>query len=384
MKKINLFAFLLSILTALGCTEEKTKEVPFNDISFYQDSADSQFSGQRTELGVVRIEDGRAFGTGFFVSQDGLMITNNHVLGTGNCVVEGCFVTLTFDYAKNRTPNKVLIFAKPVHIDAVADIAVHQVFQAYYTTSVDGKFSYPKKANSRLLTPHFLEISETSPDDLVDSTVYTVGHPLGGLKKVTPLAVVASNGQDITIGGAVVSGQSGSPVVDDQGKVVGVLKTSSLRFTDLSANQLNVSGGVAAITELGPYFQVNSGVLSQKAGEPAQLSEMNSIKDPTLENNWLRRMRLFQNSQALPASIVGKGIGVVFKELYQRCESYLKNAEDGLISALEKSSEYSISDCYRPLSFYHCDNFLANATDVKRPWSYFYCPTTDEKDKIAQ
>ena len=46
---------------------------------------------------VVRINNNA---TAFFVSNDGLLLTNNHVLGELDCALEGCSVRLDFDYQK--------------------------------------------------------------------------------------------------------------------------------------------------------------------------------------------------------------------------------------------------------------------------------------------
>ena len=39
---------------------------------------------------VVRIHTAKAYGTGSFISPDGLLLTNNHVLGVPVCPIEGC------------------------------------------------------------------------------------------------------------------------------------------------------------------------------------------------------------------------------------------------------------------------------------------------------
>jgi serine protease Do len=137
----------------------------------------------------------QAQGSGFFISEDGYIVTNNHV------VDHGVEVTVTMD--DGRT-----VDAKVVGTDPKTDLAVLKVKQ-------DGKYPYVKFA---------------STEPRIGDWVMAVGNPFG-LGGTVTAGIVSARGRDIGSGpyddylqidAAVNRGNSGGPTFNLKGEVVGV------------------------------------------------------------------------------------------------------------------------------------------------------------------
>jgi S1-C subfamily serine protease/Tfp pilus assembly protein PilF len=157
---------------------------------------------ERTAPAVVRIEvrddkfRGVCTGTGFFVSADGLLVTNHHV------IKDGAFATV--DTADGTT-----LFVEGVAaVDAKQDLAVLKV----------------KGSGLKCLS---LGGDERPP---IGTRVFAIGHPRGFKNPVLSGGLVSSIGE--ALGGdvpsigtttAVSHGSSGGPLVAPDGTVVGVI-----------------------------------------------------------------------------------------------------------------------------------------------------------------
>lgn len=130
---------------------------------------------------------GLSAGSGAILSEDGTIVTNYHVVKGA----EGVTVTLN---------NHRSLGAKIVGVDAVADIAV-------------------LKINAHDL-PYF---SYGDSDALkVGQWVLAIGYPLGLESTVTAGIVSAKGGSFIQTDAAVNLGNSGGPLVDREGRLVGI------------------------------------------------------------------------------------------------------------------------------------------------------------------
>ena len=156
----------------------------------------------RTAPAVVRIEvrddrfRGVSQGTGFFVSADGLLVTNHHVIDGG------AFATL--ETAEGST----LFVEGVVAVDKVQDLALLKV-RAGGVACLE------------------LGADERPP---VGTRVFAIGHPRGVKHSTLSEGLVSSIG--VALGGDVASiqttapvsrGSSGGPLVTADGKVVGVI-----------------------------------------------------------------------------------------------------------------------------------------------------------------
>ena len=143
-------------------------------------------------------------GTGFIISEDGYIMTNNHVIENAR---EGGYdvSVLTYDGTEYT--------AEIVGYDEANDIAV-------------------LKIDATGLTP----VTMGSADDIVvGNAVYPVGNPLGELNFTMTSGIISATDRTITtdtdslpinmfqIDAAVNSGNSGGPVYDADGEVIGVV-----------------------------------------------------------------------------------------------------------------------------------------------------------------
>src|SRR5688572_20585820 len=90
-----LFLVALGLVTACGKDQPAPLELPkFREM---KNPSEAPEKLRRAADAVVKIETADGYGTGSFISPDGLMLTNNHVLGTIDdhaCAREGCYITL--------------------------------------------------------------------------------------------------------------------------------------------------------------------------------------------------------------------------------------------------------------------------------------------------
>jgi TPR repeat protein len=189
-------------------------------------------------------------GTGFFITEDGYLITNQHVAG------EGTQVRLVTEAG--------LVSAKVVKVDAANDLAL---------LKVEGKFTPLPVVSSRGVK--------------MGNTVATVGFPNVGLQGFSPKLAkgeiaALSGAQDdpryFQISLPVQPGNSGGALVDERGNVVGVV-----------AAKLNVAASVAtsgALPENVNYAVKSTLLLSFLESVPevsAKLKE-SSTKDRKFED----------------------------------------------------------------------------------------------------
>lgn len=157
----------------------------------------------------------RVIGSGFFISKDGYIITNNHVITD---VVEGksksiakCFIKLAED-SDTRIPAKVIGW------DPVIDLALLKA-------EVD--------------VPYYFNLG-SSEDLSVGDKVYCIGSPLGLERTLTSGIVSATDRKLFTLGdvmqidAAVNSGNSGGPCIDASGNVQAIVFAGMLQYEGLN------------------------------------------------------------------------------------------------------------------------------------------------------
>ena len=206
-------------------------------------------SGDGSVVGIVETHPEHS-GTGFFITEDGYLITNEHVAGNGAQV--------------RLVTSAGLISAKVVKVDSANDLAL---------LKAEGKFVPLPVAASRAMK--------------LGSTVATVGFPNIGLQGFAPKLAkgeiaALSGAQDdpryFQISVPVQPGNSGGALVDERGNVVGVV-----------AAKLNVAAAAAtsgALPENVNYAVKSSLLLSFLESVPevaAKLKEP-STKDRKFED----------------------------------------------------------------------------------------------------
>jgi V8-like Glu-specific endopeptidase len=151
--------------------------------------------------------------TGFFISPDGLFLTNEHVISRERCSIERCAgVRITRQMAPNGAFETFQDFQVLAHHSRL-DFALVQV------KLPPGK------------TVPFLKLSSEDWDQanpsrysaILDTTYQILGHPMGGSLQVSAAKVYHYDRDLITLTSVALSGTSGSPLLDtESGEVVGL------------------------------------------------------------------------------------------------------------------------------------------------------------------
>ena len=145
-----------------------------------------------------KIEEQQGSGSGFVISTDGYIVTNNHVIEDA--------ISIKTAFADGSEINATLIGA-----DASSDIAVLKVY--------DGDLKPLQFADSAMLEPGQIAIAIGNPMGLQHTVTTGVVSALGRTLR-------ANNGRliddIIQTDAALNPGNSGGPLVNSQGKVIGV------------------------------------------------------------------------------------------------------------------------------------------------------------------
>jgi hypothetical protein len=252
---------------------------------------------QQAAMAVVRVGTSGSYATGSFISPDGVLLTNNHVLGIDVCPLEGCFVSLSVMMQRGQPPPMdQTVFAVPIAVDAGLDMAVVQT----YTGPRGAKFS----------SPNFITLSSRDAASLVGTHVNVVGHPEGHLKKWSPGEIVDSNGAWISSTAFILPGNSGSPVLDDAGHLVGIMHRSP------TSQDLGSDVGV-------DFFSLGTAsaplIAAMKAPLPAT---MWSIAAPATDGDVVSHQLLYLNARVANATVAG-GSKQVLASLAAACDAGL-------------------------------------------------------------
>lgn len=230
-KTINLLRYLciLLLLGLLGCQNTDKEQQAFMGSASYKSlpaAVNPHYLAlsnvwhapsaiKEASRAVVRLATVNSRGTAFFISREGVLLTNEHVLGAKRCAQSGCFIRLDFQLEAGKKSENRKVFAKPVAISPQLDVAAYQIYQVNKGVVGD-----------KLHVEHALELLDVDPSQLMGKFIYTVGHPSAALKKWSKGSVFAINGHLISTNGFILPGSSGSPVLNDKGQVVGIFHSS--------------------------------------------------------------------------------------------------------------------------------------------------------------
>jgi len=200
------------------------------DLPSFNDVVTAPAPIQTAARAVVRVSTADEVATGSFVSDSGLLLTNDHVLGDGVCPLEGCYVQLTLMEQRGQ-PRQApkIFFAVPVSVDVGLDLALVQL--------------YVSPGGPKVLTSDHLTFRSETPASLLGMHVTVVGHPEGHLKKWTDGVVAYWSGSWFQSTAYILPGDSGSPALDDDGKIVGIVHrgpTGEDLFTSDGANVYSI------------------------------------------------------------------------------------------------------------------------------------------------
>ncbi len=278
---------------------------------------------QTAARAVVRVRTAGEYGSGFFISANGLLLTNNHVLGDPVCAVEGCYVELTQMHQRGEPQQQPsTVFGVPTTVNAGLDMAAVQLYDPN---------------DNQLDTPDFLSFDSQNPASLLNQHITIVGHPEGRLKKWTDGQVVDANGQWITTTAYTLPGDSGSPILNDQGQVVGLLHrgpTSEDLFSQTGVDMYSVGTASAPIGT----------VLAAPPSAPVVSTAAPTTKDDFLANDFV-----YLNARVATVTVDGMSISAI-PILGEACDAALARTDftspDDLSSAL--------TACYHAQTWIDC------------------------------
>ena len=199
---------LLTILSLTGSLFIASNTTPTPAVAKSVQSASATNIYERVNPAVVTVRVNEGHGSGFIVSTDGYIVTNAHVVKGASSVV-----TVMMADGKTELTADVVGFAK----DGV-DLAL---------LKINGKRKLPtvKFGNARSVK--------------VGDTVYAIGTPrFEELHNTLTRGIVSGireNGSSLQIDASINSGNSGGPLLNDRGEVIGVNSwglTSVIRCAD--------------------------------------------------------------------------------------------------------------------------------------------------------
>lgn len=175
-------------------------------------------------------------GTGSFVKygKSIYVMTNNHVLGYKHCARKGCFVKAVFDYQIQKKSVHKNLFLTPVAASDDVDVS----FFDFKEVAANGDFV-------EISVKSYLEFSSESRVS-IGSSVYAVGHPRTGLKKFSRGSIVKFENGYLYVDALTLPGNSGSPILESEGKVVGIHHSSAKRNDGFTRSGLLYVGRASA------------------------------------------------------------------------------------------------------------------------------------------
>jgi V8-like Glu-specific endopeptidase len=334
---LAVFALLCAASYGCGSDDQAGAQLPsFNDITT------APAAIRKASPAVVRLQTVGEVATGFFISPTGLLLTNNHVLGVEICPVEGCFVQMSLDRQRGGSKAApVTVLAIPVSVSIGLDAAVVQLYETPGGPTVS--------------SPSYLTLTAQDPASLVGTHVTVLGHPEGYLKKWTDGIVYDVDGDWFRTTAFSLPGDSGSPILDDSGGVVGILHRGVTGEDIIATNDVNVFSLGTASAPLG-------------AAMVAPLpTTMRSIAANTTEDDVLGSDVVYLNAHSQTATVGGAPINIV---------SLLASACDKAVARQDFLSPEDLTQAMRPC--YHAMNWIECRSEALSTSGGTFCPTGDD------
>jgi hypothetical protein len=232
-------------------------------------------------------------GTGYFISDDGLFITNEHVVSREICTAQQCGGIRIIRGFSESGENQIYYKIRPL------------------VQSTEYDFSLLKVELPEGEKVPFLELAYEEVKNPLENLV-VIGHPAGSPTKTTPVDFEDSNDQQILYKGPTFWGNSGSPLIDGRaGKVVGLV--SYLQFN-------------TSIIESSGDFTIKSGALPM-----SKLVEVVRKVYPSFNNH---KILHYSDLTALENNAV-----TGTKDLYPRKSDGTEKLSDSLKSVMNLSAE---------------------------------------------
>ncbi|HEV2617592.1 MAG TPA: trypsin-like peptidase domain-containing protein [Candidatus Acidoferrales bacterium] len=230
------------IRNAKADSSETSVELPIEEIA------------RRANPAIVRVEGNLKRGTGFFITDTGLIATNKHVVSDQSSL----FVL---------TRSKERLAARVVYVDSDKDLAI---------IKVDGQGF----AHLPLATIDSVHRGET---------VVAIGDPGRGFAETLTRGVVSGvgterafgNGTWIQTDATINPGNSGGPLLDTYGRVIGITTLSRIRNdADESVSGMNFALSAENLIRVLKQFYPDAGVPSKTAAQAREFGSVNVSSDP--------------------------------------------------------------------------------------------------------
>lgn len=337
-RKIALLASITALFASLAGCGDTTTVVNNADLPVFNDITSAPPAIQTAARAVVRISTAGGTATGFFISPTGQLLTNDHVLGDSVCAAEGCYIEITRMHQRGAVQqDPEIVFAVPGAVDAGLDMAVVQL--------------YDTKGGTKRATPDYLSFNSRSSASLLGMHVTIVGHPEGNLKKWTAGTVANSAGKWFQATAFALPGNSGSPVLDDDGLVVGLIHRGPDSLDLFTANSANV---FSICTASAPIIAAMSAPLPVT---------MISVTAPTTVEKFLANDLLYLNARV--TSLIADGTVTTPLNL-------LATACDAALARQDFTSPNDLADALTPCS--HAQDWIECRSDVEDVPYGVLCP----------
>ena len=271
---------------------------------------------KRLQNGVVTVWSEFGHGTGFIVSSDGLILTNQHVVGPSE------YLALQFD--PQRKVSAVLLAADPERDVAVLWCDLRSLPEA--------------------MSLELAQVDELNPSLVEGEKVFTIGSPLNQQKIVTSGIASKIEKTAIISDVNINPGNSGGPLFNSQGQVVGITT-----FGDFTSRRGPGVSGIVKIEEAKPIIEQARSKMTSTARpkpdlllvEPTDLFPIEAIKSTLLQEKF----------DAKPYSL---GVGDFDVALITPPLKYRVERESQIRAAKEKGkrnrkSEVAVQNSFRPL-----------------------------------
>ena len=305
---------VILVIVAFGCSGGGSGG---SDLPSFRDISNAPSKIKTAAEAVVRVRMAAGYGTGSFISPSGLLLTNDHMLGDTVCPIEGCSIQLTFGYELGKpVQNPTTVFAVPQAVDVGLDMTVAQIYDA--------------QGGSPLATPSFLSFHDVDAASLLGMHVTVVGHPEGDLKKWTDGVVVDAFGDWITADAYSLPGNSGSPMLDDDGNIVALLHRGPTGEDLITNDSVDV-------------YSIGTASAALDAAMSAPLPpEMISLGADTTAQDLVTNDLVYLNGLAVQATVAGTPTNVL-GALGQACDAALARTDfvspDDLTAALQPCND---------------------------------------------
>jgi hypothetical protein len=374
MKTVFSIVSIIILMNACGsktATEYKSV-VEFGDLKDVREAPNGIFNAAKA---VVHVGISGLSGTGSFISQDGILLTNNHVVGLENCSKDGCYIHIKKDFQFGEIVSEENVFAKPLFVSPELDVSILQLHE----TDKNGS-----RTEKHLQTPDYLEFDETASDDTRSAEVYMVGHPLGRLKKFSKGKQNNEFGDWFYASTFQLPGNSGSPFLTKEGKIVGILHRGLDGSKYLRRNGMNFYAVGSTSEAILREYDVNSFTLrgEDRTALFFDVKATNNPKDVVKNYEvYLNRHEVFTSKNLLAPSIefplvetIEGTDNVAIPELLgQSCDQDMAEAQS-MISGNDVRKSYE--KCDAAMKWINCNE--PKEKSKKDPTDY--CPSIGQQE----